>query len=99
MAYAEALQQIDNIMDISLIGVILAGILGYRIFNTAIELFINRTMKTDFITKEQFNEMNDRRTTTEEMIKSQLHELRAITLIIAMKTGIKEDDITKLVKG
>lgn len=88
----------DIISDSTTIGMVFSGIVGYKVLTVLIDSLVKRIAKTDYVTVEQCNICNDKRIQTEKMIQHQLAELRGIILIIALKTGVKENEITKLVK-
>lgn len=87
------------VIDPMTIGMGVAGLMGYKLLTAAVDIFVRKFLRNDFITQEQFDHYNKKRVETEDLIKQQLSELRAMTTIIAIKTGSHEDDISKLVKG
>lgn len=55
-------------------------------------------METDYVQQVDCDKCNAKQRSVENQLLNQLSELRGIVLVIAMKVGISQDEITKLVK-
>jgi len=74
------------------IGLVFIGFMGYKIVGAAIDVFIKKVSSSNYITIEKYEAY-------EKAISNSISELRAMMIIIAIKTGIKEEDLTELIKG
>ncbi len=69
-----------------------------EVLRFVISRFLAKTVDAKYITEEHCRNCNGSARRAENELRDMLSELRGITLLIAMKVGIDNDDIRKLVR-
>lgn len=78
---------------------LLAALVIWEVVKFVIDRGLKKsTVGTDYITATQCSGCQNKSDAEDQSVREALSELRGITLVIAMKVGISEKDIVKLVK-
>lgn len=85
----------SNILQAALI---LGAVGGVEVIKFGVNLFLKRSVGTSYVTTKQCAGCQDKSEVEEKSIRSEISQVRRITLLIAMKVGIPEHEIVKLVK-
>lgn len=101
----------DNLAEVG--GLLLAGIVSWKLVNALIDHFLKRTVSADYMTRMECDDkcrqcyterarlhserLAERRAERLD-ITEQLKEIRAMVLILALRSGASEEEIKEIVK-
>lgn len=83
--------------DILQAGQVLVALSGWEFVKLGLARLFKKTVATDYITSSQCAGCQKESDVEEKSVRDALSELRGIILVIAMKVGISEKEIVKLV--
>ena len=76
----------------------LVALVVWEIVKFGVDRFLKKSVATDYVTTTQCAGCQNKSDVEEKSVRDSLSELRGIVLVIALKVGISEKDIVKLVK-
>lgn len=77
---------------------LLVALAAWEAVKLAVQRLFKRAIDTDYVTEDQCSNCNAKARAKEDDLRERLGELRGIVLVIAMKVGISEHDIQKLIR-
>ncbi len=77
---------------------ILTALAAWEVIKHVITRFLRRTVDANYITEDACDKCNKKARDKETALEDRIAELRGIVLVIAMKVGINEADIQRLIK-
>ena len=79
-------------------GLVVGSVAGVEFLRFLVVGFLKKASKDDYVSYDECGVCRSATTESHTKIMTQLGELRGITLVVAMKVGIPNDELTKLVK-
>ena len=80
------------------LGVLLAGVIAYKLLDKGFDFFWNKTAKTEYTTKAECKECSLNREKSYELLCAEVKDVKTILLIVAGKAGVANDDLKGLVQ-
>lgn len=75
----------------------LLALIAWEVIKLAVARVFKKTVATDYITATQCVNCKDKSAGEDRGVREALSEIRGVVLVIAMKVGISEHEIVKLV--